>query len=82
MFWCGNLRYDKKKCGDGPKGRYYTQLHYRVKPGEEAEATFKQPSGVYSWGACYGTDPTGGDFVTDKPDGSYICLPTGKYKSE
>lgn len=71
VLWCGDLKYTKKKCGDGPSGGYYTQSE-NIPPGKESTTTI---NGQYHYAACKGGISFGNDGnYKDHSDGTITCL--------
>lgn len=71
VLWCGDLKYSKKKCGDGPSGGYYTQST-NIAPGKESTT---QINGKYQYAACKGGISFGNDGkYKDYSDGTVTCL--------
>lgn len=52
VVWCGDLKYSKKECGDGPKNTYYTQSA-NISGYDETSTSLKK-GGSYSYAACKG----------------------------
>ncbi|MRW93548.1 hypothetical protein GJ699_26505 [Duganella sp. FT80W] len=77
ILWCGDMKYSKERCGDGPNGSYYA-FSNNLGPGRSSELRIRA-GGNYSWAACYGGISFGKEGYEDYPDGSYKCLPTGHY---
>ena len=72
VIWCGDLTYSKKRCGDGPKGGFYTQSS-NIDDGESKTTEIK---GQYSYAACKGSISFGNDGeYEDNARGGYRCLP-------
>ncbi len=74
VIWCGDLQYSNQRCGDGPKGGYFTHSD-NLRPGQSKDLAVKS-NGRFSYGACYGTISFGnsGEY-RDYPNGNYDCLP-------
>lgn len=75
VVWCGDIKYTKKRCGDGPKGNsFYTQSN-NIEPGKSTRA-----GGIreYRFAACEGAIGFGKEGIIDLPDGSYKCTATGQ----
>ncbi len=71
VLWCGDLKYTKKHCGDGPKGGFYTQSANIDAYG----STTADVKGQYEYASCKGSISFGNDGTyKDFPDGSYQCL--------
>ncbi len=72
VIWCGNQAYTKKRCGDGPKGGYFTHSA-NLKPGADNQVLFR---GQYRYGACVGSISFGNDGkFEDDARGRFRCLP-------
>jgi hypothetical protein len=72
-IWCGDIKYTKKRCGDGPSGGFFTQSD-NIGVGGTTTIHVK-PDGNYSYGACKGSISFGNDGTfKDYPSGSYTCL--------
>jgi hypothetical protein len=71
VIWCGDLTYSKKRCGDGPKGAFYTQST-NINAGDKQTTDIK---GQYNYAACKGSISFGndGEYV-DTPSGGIKCL--------
>jgi hypothetical protein len=72
VVWCGNLKYSKKQCGDGPPGNGYYTHSVNVMPGDKQYA---RGVGDYHYAACEGGIAFGKDEIQDRPDGSFTCVP-------
>ncbi len=71
VLWCGDLKYSKQRCGDGPKGGFYTHSNNIPAGGEVTTVV----NGRYRYAACKGGISFGNDGeYDDNPDGSYRCL--------
>jgi hypothetical protein len=71
VIWCGDLKYTKKRCGDGPKGGFYTHSD-NIGAGEEKEVAV---DGNYRFAACKGGISFGNDGTyIDNPNGGFKCL--------
>lgn len=71
IIWCGDLTHSKKRCGDGPKGGFYTQSA-NIAPGENHSTAI---SGRYQYAACKGGISFGNDGeYQDTPSGGVRCL--------
>lgn len=72
VIWCGELKYSKKRCGDGPKGGFYTHST-NLKPGDDNEVAV---DGQYRYAACVGGISFGnsGEYEDDSR-GRFRCLP-------
>ncbi|TFZ03743.1 hypothetical protein [Ramlibacter humi] len=73
VVWCGDMKYSKKRCGDGPQGNSYYTHSTNVKPGEKSYA---RAIGEYRYAACEGGIAFGKDEIRDRPDGSFTCVPS------
>ena len=71
IVWCGDLKYSKQRCGNGPKGGFYTHSN-NFAPGQSHDAVF---DGRFSYGACKGGISFGndGEYI-DNPSGGIQCL--------
>lgn len=74
VVWCGQLKYSKKRCGDGPAGNSYYTHSTNVSPGGTARASGVE--GNYRYAACEGGIAFGKDEIQDRPDGSFVCVPS------
>ena len=73
VLTCGDLKYTKKRCGDGPRGGFYTQSN-NIAPGESS-STYLKNNGRIEWAACKGSISFGNDGnYKDFPGGGYQCL--------
>lgn len=72
VVWCGNSKYTKKKCGDGPAGNSYYTHSVNVGPGD---TQYARGLGEYHYAACEGGIAFGKDEIQDRPDGSFTCVP-------
>ena len=77
VIWCGDLKYTKKRCGDGPRGNYFTHSH-NIRPGDSTEIVLRN-GGSYRYGACVGGVGFGTDEFTSSYGGRFSCKPTGSY---
>jgi hypothetical protein len=74
VMWCGDQKYTKKRCGDGPRGGFYTHSD-NIDPGGETTAHVRD-GGSFKYGACKGSISFGNDGeYKDGPNGQYRCLP-------
>jgi hypothetical protein len=78
VVWCGDMKYTKQRCGDGPAGNSFYTHSNNVKPGE---TVYARAIGEYRYAACEGGISFGKDEIKDQPDGSFVCIARGK-KSE
>jgi hypothetical protein len=71
VVWCGEQKYTKKRCGDGPQGNSYYTHSDNVGPGAD-----KRVSGIqeYKYAACEGSIGFGKSEIKDSPDGSFRCV--------
>lgn len=78
VVWCGELKYSKKRCGDGPKNHFFTKSA-NIKPYGEATAWI---DGRYEYAACVGGIGFGSKgIIADAGDnGRFRCEPTGSYR--
>lgn len=72
VVWCGNLKYSKQQCGDGPAGNSFYTHSVNVGPGDKQYA---RGVGDYHYAACEGGIGFGKDEIQDRPDGTYTCVP-------
>lgn len=72
VVWCGDLKYAKEKCGDGPKGNSYYTHSNNIMPGKSVSTSV---AGQYRYAACEGGIAFGKDEIQDRPDGSFTCIP-------
>lgn len=72
VVWCGDLKYTKQKCGDGPKGNSYYTHSNNIQAGAAISTSV---SGQYHYAACEGGIAFGKDEIQDRPDGSFTCIP-------
>lgn len=74
VIWCGDLKYSKKKCGDGPNGGFYTHSE-NLQPGQSKTLEII-PGGTFKYASCIGSISFGNEGAyTDTSNGSYHCLP-------
>jgi len=67
---CGEMKYTKKRCGDGPHGNsFYTQSN-NIESGGSIRASSIQE---YRYAACE-WDRLGKSEIKDSPDGSFKCI--------
>lgn len=71
VVWCGDLKYSKQKCGDGPAGNSYYTHSVNVGPGD---IQYARGIGEYHYAACEGGIAFGKDEIRDRPDGSFTCV--------
>ncbi len=78
VVWCGELKWSKKRCGDGPRNTYYTQSA-NIKPYGKKYTTLKRRGG-YSYAACQGSIGFGSKGIVHPAsrNGSYRCVKTGR----
>lgn len=72
VVWCGELKYSKQRCGDGPAGNAYYTHSNNIPLGGVVRA---MGVGTYQYAACEGGIAFGKDGIQDQPDGSFACLP-------
>lgn len=71
VIWCGDLKHTKKRCGDGPKGGFYTHSE-NIGAGDEATTDVNGP---YRYAACKGSISFGNDGeYQDNGSGGVQCL--------
>jgi hypothetical protein len=71
VIWCGDLKYTKKRCGDGPKGGFYTHSN-NIGPGDDVTT---HVNGQYRYAACKGSISFGNDGeYEDNANGGFRCL--------
>jgi hypothetical protein len=71
VIWCGDLKYSKQRCGNGPKGGFYTHSA-NLAPGQSNDVAF---DGRFSYAACKGGISFGNDGeYLDTPSGGIQCL--------
>ena len=74
VVWCGEMKYTKKRCGDGPHGNsFYTQSN-NIESGGSIRASSIQE---YRYAACEGGIGFGKSEIKDSPDGSFKCIASG-----
>lgn len=71
IVWCGDLKYTKQKCGDGPKGNSYYTHSNNIMPGQTISTSV---TGQYKYAACEGGIAFGKDEIQDRPDGGFTCI--------
>ncbi|MBK8063342.1 MAG: hypothetical protein IPK29_04130 [Betaproteobacteria bacterium] len=76
VVWCGEMKYTKKRCGDGPSGNNFYTHSNNIEPGKSVRASAIQE---YRYAACHGGIAFGKDEIKDNPDGSFRCVPTGDF---
>lgn len=74
VVWCGELKYSKKRCGDGPAGNSFYTHSDNIGPGGETWARGVQ---TYRYAACEGGIGFGKSEIKDAPDGSFQCIASG-----
>lgn len=72
VVWCGDLKYTKKQCGDGPAGNAFYTQSVNIMPGDKQYA---RGVGNYHYAACEGGISFGKDEIQDRPDGTFTCVP-------
>jgi hypothetical protein len=75
VVWCGELKYSKKRCGDGPAGNSFYTHSNNVEPGATMRAF---GVGSYRFAACEGGIAFDKKPIQDQPDGSFTCVPSGR----
>lgn len=70
ILWCGDLKYTRKKCGDGPNGGYYTYSD-NIGAGKEVSANI---AGRYSYNACMGSIGFDSAGYRNDASGGVTCL--------
>jgi hypothetical protein len=71
IIYCGDLKYSKQRCGNGPNGGFYTHSR-NLEPGQSYDEAI---DGQYSFAACVGGISFGNDGeYTDEPNGNFTCL--------
>ena len=71
VVYCGDMKYSKKKCGDGPKGNSFFTHSTNIGSNESSWArSIKE----YKYAACEGQIGFGKDEIQDSPDGSFSCV--------
>jgi len=73
VVWCGDSKYSKKKCGDGPQGNSFYTSSDNIGPNDS-----KRVYGIqnYRYAACEGGIGFGKNEIKDSPDGSFTCVPS------
>ena len=74
VVWCGEMKYTKKRCGDGPKGNSFYTHSNNIEAGKNIRASAIRE---YRYAACHGGIAFGKDEIQDKPDGSFACIASG-----
>jgi hypothetical protein len=74
VVWCGEMKYTKKRCGDGPKGNSFYTHSNNIEPGKNIRASAIKE---YRYAACHGGIAFGKDEIQDQPDGSFACIASG-----
>lgn len=77
VVWCGDLKWSKKKCGDGPKSSYFTKSVNIDAYGKQTTTLNK--GGTYQYAACEGTIGFGSHGIEHPASdgGSFRCTRTG-----
>jgi hypothetical protein len=70
VVWCGEQKYTKKRCGDGPAGNSFYTHSTNIGPGDKQYA---RGIGTFRYAACEGSIAFGKDGIRDEPDGSFTC---------
>lgn len=73
VVWCGDMKYSKKKCGDGPQGNNFYTHSSNIGPGGQ---TWARGIKEFKYAACEGGIGFGKDEIKDSPDGSFTCIPS------
>jgi hypothetical protein len=74
VVWCGEMKYSKQRCGDGPKGNSFYTHSNNIEAGKSIRANGIQE---YRYAACHGGIAFGKDEIQDRPDGSFTCIASG-----
>lgn len=74
VVWCGEQKYTKKKCGDGPAGNSFYTHSNNIEAGASTRASGIQ---AYRYAACEGGIGFGKAEIKDSPDGSFQCVGSG-----
>lgn len=77
VVWCGEQKYTKKKCGDGPAGNSFYTHSNNIEAGSITRASGIQE---YRYAACEGGIGFGKSEIKDSPDGSFQCVGPGSGK--
>ena len=72
VVWCGELKYSKKRCGDGPSGNSFYTHSNNVAAGATMRAS--GVVGTYRYAACEGGIGFDKKPIQDQPDGSFTCV--------
>ena len=72
VVWCGDLKYSKKRCGDGPAGNSFYTHSNNVAAGATIRAS--GVVGGYRYAACEGGIAFDKAPIQDQPDGSFTCV--------
>ncbi|MFO6424826.1 hypothetical protein [Motilimonas sp. KMU-193] len=81
VVWCGELKYSKKKCGEGSKNSFYTHS-VNIEANKQASTTIKS-QGSFRYAACIGGIGFGSKGI-DHPataGGHFTCTATGQGKN-
>lgn len=71
VVWCGDLKYSRQHCGDGPGHSFYTHS-VNISSGD---SQYARGIGKYQYAACEGGIGFGKEEIKDRPDGSFTCVP-------
>lgn len=71
VVWCGEQKYTKKKCGDGPAGNSFYTHSNNIEAGSSTRASGIQE---YRYAVCEGGIGFGKAEIKDSPDGSFQCI--------
>ncbi|MDI1338184.1 hypothetical protein [Polaromonas sp.] len=71
VVWCGEQKYTKKKCGDGPAGNSFYTHSNNIEASSSIRASGMQE---YRYAACEGGIGFGKSEIRDSPDGSFQCV--------
>lgn len=74
VVWCGELKYSKKRCGDGPVGNSFYTHSNNIAAGATLRAS--GVVGGYRYAACEGGIGFDKAPIQDEPDGSFTCVPS------
>lgn len=77
VVWCGEQKYTKKKCGDGPAGNSFYTHSNNIEAGASTRASGIQE---YRYAACEGGIGFGKAEIKDSSDGSFQCVGAGSGK--
>jgi len=76
VAWCGDLKYTKKRCGEGPRNTFYTQSA-NIAPNSKKTTTIKR-GGSYAYAACRGSISFGSNGIKHPTSkrGQFACTRT------